>query len=66
MTEDEKIQRIIERAIQSAFIEFPDAGNGMMRPKNYNESRMSAGLWQLPSSPLLKHAGYKIRAFVLG
>lgn len=26
MTRDEKIQRIIERAIQSAFIDFPDAG----------------------------------------
>lgn len=28
MTGDEKIQRIVERAVQSAFVDFPDAGNG--------------------------------------
>jgi len=37
MTRDDEIQRIIERAIQSAFIDFPDAGNGMMWPQNYKE-----------------------------
>ena len=59
MTEDEKIQRIIERAIQSAFIDFPDAGNGMMWPKNYkepNECRTVA----TAIITALKHAGYKI------
>ena len=59
MTEDEKIQQIIERAIQSAFIDFPDAGNGMMWPKNYkepNECRTVA----TAIITALKHAGYKI------
>ena len=37
MTGDDKIQRIMERAIQSAFIDFPDAGNGMLWPQNYKE-----------------------------
>jgi hypothetical protein len=37
MTRDDEIQRIIERAIQSAFIDFPDAENGMLWPQNYKE-----------------------------
>ena len=66
MTEDEKIQRIIERAIQSAFIEFPDAGNGMMRPKKLQREPNECRTVATAILTALKHAGYKIRAFVLG
>jgi hypothetical protein len=59
MTRDEKIQRIIERAIQSAFIDFPDAGNGMMWPQNYKEPNECKTVATAILSAL-KNAGYKI------
>jgi hypothetical protein len=59
MTRDEKIQRIIERAIQSAFIDFPDAGNGEMWPQNYKEPNECKTVATAILSAL-KNAGYKI------
>jgi hypothetical protein len=59
MTGDEKIQRIMERAIQSAFIDFPDAGNGMMCPQNYREPNEYKTVATAILSAL-KNAGYKI------
>jgi hypothetical protein len=61
MTRDDEIQRIIERAIQSAFIDFPDAGNGMMWPQNYKEPNECKTVATAILSAL-KNAGYKITA----
>ena len=61
MTRDDEIQRIIERAIQSAFIDFPDAGNGMIWPQNYKEPNECKTVATAILSAL-KNAGYKITA----
>jgi hypothetical protein len=59
MTGDEKIQRIMERAIQSAFIDFPDAGNGMLWPQRYKEPNECKTVATAILSAL-KGAGYQI------
>ena len=59
MTGDEKIQRIIERAIQSAFIDFPDAGSGIMWPQTYKEPNECKTV-AIAILSALKTAGYKI------
>ena len=59
MIRDEKLQRIIERAIQSAFVDFPDAGNGMVWPKTYKEPNECKTIATAVLSAL-KNAGYKI------
>ena len=43
MMRDEKLERTIERAIQSAFVDFPDAGNGTVWPKTYCHSACNIG-----------------------
>jgi len=59
MPGDEKVQRIMERAIQSAFIDFPDAGNGTMWPQNYKEPNECKTVATAILSAL-KNAGYKV------
>jgi hypothetical protein len=59
MIEDEKLQRIIERAIQSAFVDFPDAGNGTAWPKTYKEPNECKTIATAVLSAL-KNAGYRI------
>ena len=61
MTESDKVRGIIERAVESAFIDFPDAGNGMMWPKNYKEPNECKTVATAILSAL-KNAGYKITA----
>jgi hypothetical protein len=59
MTRDEKIKRIIERAVQSAFIDFPDAGNGTTWPQNYKEPAECKSIATAVLSAL-KNEGYQI------
>ena len=59
MTGDEKVQRIIERAVQSAFVDFPDAGNGTMWPQTYKEPNECKTVATAILSAL-KNAGYRI------
>lgn len=59
MLRDEKLERIIERAIQSAFIDFPDAGNGTVWPKTYKEPAECKTIATAVLSAL-KNAGYRI------
>jgi hypothetical protein len=59
MTADENIQRIIERAVQSAFIDFPDAGNGIVWPQAYKEPNECKTVATAILSAL-KTASYKI------
>lgn len=59
MTGDEKVQRIIERAVQSAFVDFPDAGNGTMWPQTYKEPNECKTVAMAILSAL-KNAGYRI------
>jgi hypothetical protein len=47
------------RAIQSAFIYFPDAGNGTMWPQNYKEPNECKTVATAILSAL-ENAGYKI------
>jgi hypothetical protein len=37
MTENEKIRGIIENAIESAFVKFPDVGDGTTWPQLYKD-----------------------------
>jgi hypothetical protein len=37
MTESDKIREIIENAIESAFVKFPDAGDGTTWPQLYKD-----------------------------
>jgi hypothetical protein len=59
MTRGETIERIIERAVQSALVDFPDAGNGTTWPQSYKEP---AECKTIATAVLvaLKNAGYKI------
>jgi hypothetical protein len=59
MTGDEKLRRILERAIQSAFVDFPDAGNGATWPPSYREPNECRTIATAVLSAL-KNAGYKI------
>lgn len=44
MIRDEKLERTIERAIQSAFVDFPNAGNGTVWPKTYKEPNEASSI----------------------
>jgi hypothetical protein len=59
MTRRETLERIIERAVQSALVDFPDAGNGTTWPQIYKEP---AECKTIATAVLaaLKNAGYKI------
>lgn len=59
MIRDEKLERTIERAIQSAFVDFPDAGNGTVWPKTYKEPNECKTIATAVLSAL-ENAGYKI------
>jgi hypothetical protein len=59
MIRDEKLERIIERAIQSALVDFPDAGNGTVWPKTYKEPAECKTIATAVLSAL-KNAGYRI------
>jgi hypothetical protein len=59
MTENDKIRRIIEEAVEVAFINFPDVGDGGTWPHIYKElaecrTLATAVLWAL------RKVGYKI------
>jgi hypothetical protein len=38
MTESDKVRGIIERAVESAFIDFPNVGDGRTWPQHYKET----------------------------
>ncbi len=59
MIRDEKLQRIIERAIQSAFVDFPDAKRDGVAENLQRAQRMQDYRNSHPLSSL-KTAGYKI------
>jgi hypothetical protein len=59
MTRDEKLERIIERAVQSAFVDFPDAGNGTTWPQSYKEPAECKTI-AIAVLAALEKAGYKI------
>ena len=59
MREGDKIRGIIERAVESAFINFPDAGNGITWPPHY---KLRSECVTLATAILaaLEKPGYKI------
>ena len=59
MTESDKIRGIIERAVEAAFIDFPDVGDGDTWPHIYKELAECRTLATAVLSALEK-AGYKI------
>lgn len=62
MTESEKIRGIIESAVESAFIMFPNTGNGDTWPPNYKETAECKTLATAVLSAL-ENARYKIVQF---
>ena len=62
MTESEKIRGIIESAVESAFIMFPNTGNGDTWPPNYKETAECKTLATAVLSAL-ENASYKIVQF---
>jgi hypothetical protein len=59
MIESDKIRGIIESAIESAFIDFPNIGHGKTWPQNYKENAECKTLATAVLSALEKW-GYKI------
>ena len=59
MTENNKIRRIIEEAVEAAFVSFPDVGDGGTWPHIYKELQECRTLATAVLSALEK-AGYKI------
>lgn len=59
MTRNEMLERIIERAVQSALVDFPDAGNGTTWPQSYKEPAECKTI-ATAALAALKNAGYKI------
>jgi hypothetical protein len=59
MAESDKIRRIIESAIESAFIDFPNIGHGERWPQNYKENAECKTLAMAVLSSLEKW-GYEI------
>jgi hypothetical protein len=59
MTEDEKIRGIIENAIESAFVKFPDVGDGTTWPHIYKDRAECVTLTTAVLQALEK-SGYKI------
>jgi hypothetical protein len=59
MTESEEIRGILERAIESAFVDFPDAGNGTTWPRHYKE-RAECVTIRTAVLQALEKSGYKI------
>jgi hypothetical protein len=61
MTERDKIRGIIENAIESAFVKFPDAGDGTTWPQLYKDRAECVTLTTAVLQALEK-SGYKIVA----
>jgi hypothetical protein len=59
MTESDKIRGIIENAIESAFVKFPDAGNGTTWPHLYKDRAECVTLTTAVLQALEK-SGYRI------
>jgi len=59
MTESEKIRGIIESAVESAFVMFPNTGDGDTWPPNYKETAECKTLATAILSAL-ENARYKI------
>jgi hypothetical protein len=59
MTESNKIRGIIERAVESAFIDFPNVENGRTWPQHYKETAECKTLATAVLSAL-ENSGYKI------
>jgi hypothetical protein len=59
MSESDKIRGIIESAVESAFIDFPNIGHGETWPKNYKENAECKTLASAVLSSLKKW-GYEI------
>jgi hypothetical protein len=59
MIEGSKIRRIIELAVESAFIDFPSVGDGRTWPQHYKETAECKTLATAVLSALEK-SGYKI------
>jgi hypothetical protein len=59
MTESDKIRGIIESAVESAFIDFPNIGHGETWPQNYKENAECKTLAIAVLSSLEKW-GYKV------
>ena len=59
MTESNEIRGIIERAIESAFIDFPNVGDGRTWPQHYKETAECKTLATAVLSAL-ENSGYKI------
>jgi hypothetical protein len=59
MTESEKIRGIIESAVESAFVKFPNMGDGDTWPPNYKEAAECKTLATAVLSAL-ENAHYKI------
>ena len=59
MTESHKVRGIIERAVESAFIDFPNVGDGRTWPQHYKETAECKTLATAVLSAL-ENSGYKI------
>jgi hypothetical protein len=61
MTESDTIRGIMERAIESAFIDFPNRGDGSMWPPHYKE-RAECETLATAVLHALQKSGFKIAA----
>ena len=59
MTESDKVREIIERAVKSAFIDFPNVEDGRTWPQHYKETAECKTLATAVLSAL-ENSGYKI------